>query len=160
MPRFVLCRQQQHRGASDVGTLSRLNPGQAMQPVLDGCAHQVMPGRMELDFIAAVAEAVMRVQHRFVFVGLESPALHLFCPEPSSEFPEPPVRPSGLFAPNRFRQGSVSEIEVRSRQRRRLVENLMGDFGLGNFKRIHKLSAGNAKTYCLVARSMKLAIWL
>ena len=97
-----------------------------------------MPGRMELDFIAAVAEAVMCAQHRFAFVGLESPALHLFCPEPSPEFAEPPIGPSRLFAPNHLHQSSVSEIEVVSRQRRRLVENFMGDFAMGNFKRIHK----------------------
>ena len=80
---------------------------------------------MKLNLIAAIAETVMRVQHRLVFVGVETPALYFFCAE---EFPERGELRSGpvrAFALDRFNQSGIGEIKIIVRKRRRLIQDFM-----------------------------------
>jgi len=57
-----------------------------VKAMFDGSAHEMMPGRVKDDFIAAVAETIMSFKDRLVFVGIEAPALRLFGAEECAEF--------------------------------------------------------------------------
>ena len=134
---FVLYRQHHHRRPRHVCAFSRFDPWQAVQPVLNGSPHQVVPRRVIFNLVPSVAEAVMCVQHRLVFVGFESPSLYFFSSEQSPQFTQPSLRPRSSFALNRFHQRSVAQIKVVSSQRRRLIRNFMCNVSFGNLKRIH-----------------------
>jgi hypothetical protein len=83
---FVLRGEEEEGGASGVGAKARLDPGKTVKAMFDGSAHEMMPGRVKDDFIAAVAEAIMSFKDRLVFVGIEAPALRLFCAEECADF--------------------------------------------------------------------------
>ena len=79
--RLGLARAHVGRGARDVGARPVGAPRQRVQFLLDAGAHERVPRGVELDLVAAVAEAVVRVQHRRVLVGLDAPAHRLAAPE-------------------------------------------------------------------------------
>ncbi|SKT31188.1 Uncharacterised protein [Mycobacteroides abscessus subsp. abscessus] len=64
------------RRAYHVGSRTLVGPGRAMQPMGDSLPHELVIGRVELDFVDAVAPSVMRVQHRAVPVRQLPGALH------------------------------------------------------------------------------------
>ena len=120
---FVLGRHHQQRGARDVGPCARLGPGKAVDLVLDGRPHQVVPGRVENNFVPAIAETVVGVKHRLVLIGFKPPALGLLGSEKLSEFAQLPIRPSRFFSLDRFHQVGVGEIQVISHQGWGLIED-------------------------------------
>ena len=64
-------------GADDVRAGAVVCPRRGMQPVADRDLHQLVVGRVVLDFVDAVAVAVVGAQDRLVAVGELTPALRL-----------------------------------------------------------------------------------
>ena len=79
--RLGLARADVGGRARDVGARLVGAPRQRVQLLLDAGAHERVPRGVELDLVAAVAEAVVGVQHRRVLVGLDAPAHRLAAPE-------------------------------------------------------------------------------
>ncbi len=67
---LALIPQVRKRGTRDLGAGTRLGPSQRMRLLPDGERHQFVPGRMKVDAIGAIAEAVMRAQFRNLAVCL------------------------------------------------------------------------------------------
>jgi hypothetical protein len=91
-----------------------------------GEAHQRVPGRVELDRVAAVAIAVEGLQHRRIAVGLEAPFDGLGPAAARAEGAEPLLGPTCPFAGHRLLQRAVAAEEVVVDEGRRLVEDLVG----------------------------------
>src|SRR5437763_16780672 len=79
---------------------------------------------MKNHFIAAISITVMGVEHRLVLVGIEPPALGLFCAQKLAQFAELPARPTCSFTLHRIEQRTVTQKQVVIREWR----NLVGDF--------------------------------
>ena len=60
--RLDLRDESEERGACDVRARARLRPGERVQAVPDREPHQLVPGRVELDLVDALAEAVVGAQ--------------------------------------------------------------------------------------------------
>ena len=99
-------------------------PRQRVQLVLDAHPHQLVPGRVELDLVDAVAVAVVGVKNGLVLVGEPAPA----CCGLASD--QPPERGGALAAPSRrpparygLDERAVAREHVHALERRRLVED-------------------------------------
>jgi hypothetical protein len=100
--------QHEHQGAArDMGAGPGFVPGQGVQFVRHAEGHELVPGRVELDLVDPVAEAVVALEHGQVSVGQVA------------------------LAPGRFPQANVGLEEVDVDQRRRLVLDFMGALDRG-----------------------------
>ncbi len=68
-------RRSPRRGSRERPAL--VSPGGGVQPVLDGCAQQLVVAGVVVDLVDPVAVAVVGMQHRRVAVGFVAPALRL-----------------------------------------------------------------------------------
>ena len=80
-----------------------------------------MPGRVEDDFVAAIAEAVMGVKNGLVLVGFKSPALQLFGSEQLSKFAKLCLCPRCSFAMDGAHQRLITKVKVVTSEWRGLV---------------------------------------
>jgi hypothetical protein len=76
-----------------------------MQSLADEAPQQLVPRRVELDFIAALAEAIERVQLRRVAVGRLAECEHLGTAKPLTERGECGVFRRRAFARQRLLKG-------------------------------------------------------
>jgi hypothetical protein len=83
-----------------------------MELLLDARAHERVPRGVELDLVAAVAEAVVRVQHRRMLVGLDAPAHRLAAPE-GARGAQAIARPAAALALEPLAERRVVLEEVR-----------------------------------------------
>src|SRR4051794_1450660 len=72
-------------------------------------------------FVAAIAEAIMRVQHWFVLIGFKAPALCLFRAEQPSKLGNLLARPACAFALNGLHQCAIAQEQVVVSKRRNLI---------------------------------------
>src|SRR5207248_11269043 len=79
---------------------------------------------MKNHFIAANSITVMSVEHRLVLVGIEPPALGLFCAQKLAQFAELPARPTCSFTLHGIQQRAITQKQVVIREWR----DLIGDF--------------------------------
>jgi hypothetical protein len=125
VPRLVLQSEHGESGTGNMRPGTRVGPGKTVYAVFDGQAHQVMPRRVILNFVPAVAVAIMGVQHRRVFVGKHGPLICFRAAGCAAELFECGARPTGALARRGIAQGTIGGERVVGAQRRRLVENLM-----------------------------------
>jgi hypothetical protein len=64
---------------------------------------------MKYNFVTAIAKAVMRVQGRFVLIGVKAPALCLFRAQQAAEFSNLLARPASAFTLHSINQGAIAE---------------------------------------------------
>ena len=76
---------------------------------------------MKHHFVAAIAEAIMRVQHGFVLIGFKAPTLRLFRAEQPPKLGNLFARPACAFALNRLGQCSITQEKVVTGKRRNLI---------------------------------------
>jgi len=112
MAGFVLGRDEHERGARHVSARFRIRPGQAGQAVFDGEAHQLVPGGMELDFVDAMSETIVRAQRRRILVGLKSPADGFFAAASAPEILELCASPWCAFAAEGVGQHAVRREQI------------------------------------------------
>ena len=113
---------EHHGGPRRMRAGPLLAPGQRMDAAPDRQFHQVVPSGMELDFVDAVAEAVVSAQDRRVLVGEASP-LEGPTPGGSAQRHEAILGEGAPLAPDGFDQRTVLGVEIVSAKRRRLVGN-------------------------------------
>ena len=123
--RLGLARAHVGGRARDVGARLVGAPRQRVQLLLHPGAHERVPRGVELDLVAAVAEAIVGVQHGRVLVGLDAPAHRLAAPE-RARGAQALARPSAALALERLLQRGVVLEQVAALQRRDLVEDLVG----------------------------------
>ena len=111
--------------ARDVGARLGLAPRQRVQPEADPLRHQLVPGRVEIDLVDAVPEAVVRLQRRLVLVRLTAPALGLCGAGEASDLADLLGRPLGAFAAQCLDQHAIGLEDVVAFERRGLVEDLV-----------------------------------
>src|SRR5438270_656953 len=108
-------------GACRVRSGTRFAPRQRVQAMADRDLHQLMPRRMELDLVDALAEPVMRAKAWRVGVGLEPPVDGLLRAGQASQLVHEVVRPRAAFTLERLTQRGVRFEQVVVDERRRLV---------------------------------------
>jgi hypothetical protein len=86
--------------------------------------HQLVPGRVELHLVDPVPEAVVRVQHRRVLVGLAAESLNVGRARPAAELAHGFLGPAAALAPQRAEHGRIVG-DVVARECGRLVEYVM-----------------------------------
>ena len=101
--------------------------GSACSSCCDGRAHELVPGGMELDLVDAVAEAVVRAQHRRVRGWPDDPRRCASPPTIGAErargAPAPSPRPRARAPRTSTRSVAKSVVAL---ERRRLVQHLVG----------------------------------
>ena len=105
--------------------LARSRHGQAVDLALDRAAQQPVPGRVELDLVDPVAEAVVGAQDREVALGPAASARAsstLPATAPASRARSTPHSPPSRY--ERLAQREVDLEQVDRLERRRLVEDL------------------------------------
>ena len=142
--RLGLARADVGGGARDVGARLVGAPRQRVQLLLDAGAHERVPGGVELDLVAAVAEAVVGVQHRRVLVGLDAPAHRLAAPERAGGA-QALARPAAALALEALPQRRVVLEEVAALQRRDLVEDLVGRVRRGEHQTVSSVTERRQK---------------
>ena len=108
-------------GPGGVRAGSRLPPRQRVQAVTDRDPHQLVPRRVDLDLVDALAEAVVGAEVRRVRVGLEAPVDRLLGPGQATELVDQVVGPGAAFALQGLAEGRVGLEDVVIDERRRLV---------------------------------------
>jgi hypothetical protein len=80
---------------------------------------------MKYNFVAAIAKAIMRVQDRFVLIGVKAPALRLFRAQQAAEFGDLLARPAGAFTLHGLNQSAIAEEQVIASERRGLILRML-----------------------------------
>ncbi len=111
-------------GARDMRAFLRLRPGAGMQPGFAGDRQHGVPGRMKLDLVDAVAEAVEALELRRIAVGGKAERDRVRLAEFAAEHAEFPVRPGRALALDRRAQHGVAGEQIIGLERRRLVRDL------------------------------------
>src|SRR4051812_34248985 len=105
-------------------------PGQAMDLALERQRHQLMPGRMKLDPIIAVAIPVMGHKFRFVLVGQSRGLLHGFAAGVGSERGKLVLRPRRDLC-DQAAQRPIAIERVEAEGRPRLIADFVGRNRIG-----------------------------
>ena len=117
-----VAERHEEDGANDV-TVLLLAPGKAVEPVLDPETEQLVPGRVELDLVDPLAEAIARAQDRWVLVReateLEWPLAAVRTERGATLL----LRPAA-FAPECLDEWAVLGEQVVALERRRLVHGM------------------------------------
>ena len=124
VPRLGAAPQVELRGPGHVRTRAGVPPRRGVHPGADGHVHQLVPGRVELDLVDAVAEPVVGAQHGRVLVGQPAPVLRLGGAGAAADLADLRLRPAGALAAQRVQHGRVVGYVVPG-QRRGLVEDLV-----------------------------------
>ena len=95
-----------------------------MQAMTHRDLHQLVPGRVEIDLVDAVAEPIVSAQPRRVRVGGETPFDRLFRAGQRAQLADQPLRPRSALALERLAQRAVGLEQVVADERRRLVQDL------------------------------------
>src|SRR4029077_6762892 len=93
--------------------------------MLDRQTHQFVPRGMKFHLIGPVTESVMRMQHRWILVGLKSPANSLLGTHQPPEILDLRFSPPRPFSLDSTGQNAIGREEIVVHQRRRLVQHLM-----------------------------------
>jgi hypothetical protein len=64
---------------------------------------------MKYNFVAAIAKAIVRMQDRFVLIGVKAPALCLFRAQQAAEFSYLLAGPACAFTIHSVNQGAIAE---------------------------------------------------
>jgi hypothetical protein len=64
---------------------------------------------MKYNFVAAIAKAIMRVQDRFVLIGVKAPALRLFRAHQAAEFSDLLAGPTCAFTIHGVNQRAIAK---------------------------------------------------
>ena len=113
------------RGPRHVRAGALIPPRRGVQAVPDRDGHQLMPGRVELHLVDAMAKAVVGPQHRRLLVRLTAPLLRLGRAGQAAELAEAVLGPARALAAQRVEHRGIRG-DVVPGQRRRLVEHLVG----------------------------------
>src|ERR1700687_131848 len=89
-------------------------------------AHKFVPGWMKFHFISPVAESVVRMQDRWILVGLKSPPDSLFGAYQPPKILKLWFSPARALSLDSTSQNAIGREEIVVHQRRRLVQHLMG----------------------------------
>ena len=100
------------RGARDMRAWALARPSERMRFAPEYQRHELVVGRMELDEIDAVAEAVVRSQLRQMPVGLAREVLHPLATNQAADPLQLIRRPAGAKYLDRFDERPVPGIEV------------------------------------------------
>ena len=111
-------------GAGRMGARPRIAPGQRMEAVTDRDLHQLVPGRMKIDLVDAVAEPVVSAQPRGVGVGLETPSDRLFGAGQRTQLADEVLSPRSALALERLAQRAVGVEQVVAGEWWGLVQDL------------------------------------
>ena len=87
--------------------------------------HQLVPGRVKVDLVDAVAEAVMGPQLGRKAIGLPRQRLHMGAADRGAGLRKPGLRPAGADDAHDGAQRRIGRVGVVVRQRRRLVQDLV-----------------------------------
>ena len=116
--------QHVQRGASYVRSASRVGPWQRVVLVSYADSQQLVPGRMELYFIQAVAEAIVSVQCGRVPVRQFTQTQGLRASHQGAEFADRTFGPGSALSSQCLLQRQVSGEEIVVIEWRRLIEDL------------------------------------
>ncbi len=97
--------------------------GSECSSLLDAHLHQLVPGRVELDLVDAVAVAVERVQDGLVLVRQAAPLLLRLTADEAAERGGALAHPAGPLALGRLDEREVAREHVDALERRHLVEH-------------------------------------
>jgi hypothetical protein len=111
-------------GPSHVRSGSRIDPGSTGAALGDRDAHQVVPGRVELDLVDAVAVPVDDLEFGLEVVGVFGPTLSLFTSRELTQAPYVGLSPAGALAVQPLNQGNIGRRIVRC-VRWRLVSDIV-----------------------------------
>jgi hypothetical protein len=125
-PGVELVEEVEQGGAHDVGARPRLAPGQRVHLALDAEAQHPVHARVVLDPVAAVAVAVVGVEHGDVALGAARVLDRLRGAGHGAEVAHAVDPPAAPVALERLPERRVRIERVVSIQRRRLVDHLMG----------------------------------
>ena len=117
-----LRHQKEQRRACDLCAGPGFAPGERVKAVLDARPHQQVPGRMELDLVDSVPEAVVGAQPRRLLVREAAP-LERFGGKKGAERSRSLRGPPGALALEGFDERPVLEEEVVADERRRLIRS-------------------------------------
>ena len=143
VPRLHLPGEHEERGARDMCSRTRLRPGERVQPVPDGEAHQLVPRRMELDLVDPLAEPVVRPQLRRVLVR-EPPPLERLARQQRPERRTALGGPARAFALERLDERSIATRRDRDRRAAAAGSRLSADGSVA----IPKTYASVVRTRC------------
>jgi hypothetical protein len=76
---------------------------------------------MKHNLVAAIAKAIMRMQDRFVLIGVKAPALRLFRAQQAAEFGYLLARPASAFTLHGLNQRAIAQEQVVTTERRDLI---------------------------------------
>ena len=108
------------------GRLALGGPGRIVQAGMGAVRHQLVIGRMKLDFVAPVAAGVERPQFWRVLVGDAPPRRHRRRTPMLAELGQFLCGRSAAIGRNRIYQAAVQRKQIDVLERRRLVEHLVG----------------------------------
>ena len=97
----------------------------------DGERHQVVPGRMKIDAVDAIAEAVVGTKLGQVAIGLAGELLHLRGADRAPGIVEFLLGPLRIEGAHDALQKRVGAIDIIVGKRGRLVEDLVGRVPIG-----------------------------
>jgi hypothetical protein len=123
---LALIPHVRQRAARDLRAGTRIVPAQRMSLVADGERHQVVPGRMKIDAVDAVAESVVGAQLGQMPIGLAGELLHLRRADRPSGIMEFLLGPLRIEGAHDVLQKRVGAIDIIVGERGRLIENLVG----------------------------------
>ena len=123
---FDLVEQEGGRRAHDMGAGPAHRSRAARAPARRRPAQQLVPGRVELDLVDAMAETVVAAQLRRVAVGLLAEPDGRCSPEPRAEPAQALLAPGAALALDRLEQRAVLLEPVDLLERRRLVRDFVG----------------------------------
>ena len=126
MPASAWFPEVEHAGAGDLGGGPRLLPGERHGTLADGEPHQLVPGRMEVDPVDAVAKAVVAAQLRHHSVRRAGQFLDAARSDGAAGLVQPRLSPTGSEGPHDVLQCRIGPESVVIGQRRRLVQDLVG----------------------------------
>src|SRR5262245_11655332 len=131
----------------------RVAPGRGVQAMSDRCVQQIVPGRMEIHLVCAIAVTVMCMQFRRVPIRLDAPSDRLCAAGKLSERTQLLLRPVRALPPDTLHQRGVLPKDVVPLQWRRLVEDrVCGMPGAAGLRRWHR-AAPFAAHNCLCEHS-------
>ncbi len=129
-PGLDLRQEDELRRPGHVGARPRVAPRRRVQPLRDPQPQQLVPGRVELDLVDPVAEAVVSAQLRRVLVRLRAAADHVRAAADRAQLAGLVLGPVAALAAQRLDQHRVPLEDVVALQRRRLVGDLVGRLSL------------------------------
>ena len=124
-PVLALVPKIGERGAGDLRARALLGPAERMRLLSDGEAHELVPGRVELDLVDPVAEPVMRLEFRRMPVRLPGEELDMRAADRCAGLGKLGSAQSAPKARTIPPQGPVRAVGIVVGKGRRLVQHLV-----------------------------------